>query len=89
MSEPVTIAGGVTAAVAAILGALVALGVLDLTAEQTGALVGAVSAIVALVTAFLARHQVTPLSNPRDNTGRRLVPESRGMHVEPVNPERP
>lgn len=51
-NEPAAWAG----AIQTILGALVALGLLDLTGEQTGAIMAAVAAVLALV----VRSRVTP-----------------------------
>jgi hypothetical protein len=54
-----------------IVQAVIALGVsfgLGLTANQ----VGAISAVSAAILSFLTRQQVTPLSNPKDATGKSL-----------------
>ena len=61
-TEPV-IAGlvGLDAAVAAVLSAAVALGWLDLTGEQLAAIIGAVTALAALV-AGVVRSQVRPVA---------------------------
>ena len=77
--EPVMTAGAIVGAVMAVMAALVMLGVVNLDPEQLSAIE---TALLALLTLFLpiagawaARQQVTPMSDPRDDEGRRLVPE--------------
>jgi hypothetical protein len=73
-----TIAGGISAVATAVFGGLVALGVVDLTAEQVGAVVAMIAAplslIATLVAAWYGQTQVTPLKNPVDAEGTSLVP---------------
>ena len=73
--EPVMIAAGVTAVMAA-LGMLVALDVIDLSNTQLAsietflqALAAVLAVMVPLVAAWLARDKVTPMSDPRTNDG--------------------
>jgi uncharacterized membrane protein YjjP (DUF1212 family) len=53
---------------------LIAFGILKLQEEQLGVLY----AFTASLLAFLTRIHVTPLSNPRDANGKRLVPRDEG-----------
>jgi integral membrane sensor domain MASE1 len=66
------------AAVAAVLAALLGLLGVKLAPEIESALVDALfalaPAVVALVGAWLARKKVTPVSDPRDESGEALVP---------------
>ena len=75
--EPVLTAGAIVGAILSLVAALVAFGVVDWSEEQIGALEAALVAIVpmvlSLVGAWLARRQVTPVSDPRDNDGTPLV----------------
>lgn len=71
--EPVWTVAGATAAVTAVTAGLVAFGV-DVTPEQTAAIVSIVAIAVASIGAFLARRKVTPLSNPKTDTGAPLIP---------------
>jgi hypothetical protein len=78
-NEPVITAAAAVGALMSILAALVALGVIDLSPEQMGAIEKTIVAVVpialSLIGAWIARKQVTPLSNPRDDQGRKLRPE--------------
>jgi hypothetical protein len=78
-NEPVITAAAAVGALMSILAALVALGVIDLSPDQMGAIEKAIVAVVpialSLIGAWIARKQVTPLSNPRDDQGRKLRPE--------------
>lgn len=58
--EPVAIAAAIVGAVNAVLGALVLLGVVTLSAEQLGGVVVAVQAVLAIPLTLWARAQVTP-----------------------------
>lgn len=71
--EPLLTTAGVTAVVAAILAVLFAFG-LDLTADQTAAILGLVGVIAPLVVALVARGKVTPTADPRTDEGVPLVP---------------
>ena len=91
--EPVALSTLLTAAVAAVLAALVGLGVITLTPEQTGLVVAAVTAVVALGGAVWARARVTPTVDPRADDGTPLVPipvpddepAPSGRHYRPVS----
>jgi hypothetical protein len=64
--------------VTALLGLVTAFG-LRLNADQQKAILAAVSTMVpliALAAAWWARRKVTPLADPRDNAGNKLVPET-------------
>jgi hypothetical protein len=67
---PVITAG----AVQAVLGALAALGWLNLDSTTVAAVATAVAALIAAVVVVYGRRQVTPVSNPKDATGAPLVP---------------
>jgi ABC-type nickel/cobalt efflux system permease component RcnA len=73
-------AGAVVGAVMATLAMLVALGVINLEPSQMGAIETALVALVGLVVpllgAWLARSKVTPVANPHNDAGERLVPEA-------------
>lgn len=82
--RPVAIAAAVSAAIPTVVGLLVALGVIDATPQGVAAvstagqqIVAAVLTLVSLVVtvvATLGAHRaVTPLADPRDNSGRPLV----------------
>lgn len=72
--EPLLTAAGITALVTAVLGALVAFG-LDLTANQTSAILGVVAVVAPLAVALLARGKVTPTADPRNDDGVPLTPQ--------------
>lgn len=71
--EPVWTVAGATAGVTAVAAGLVAFGV-DVTPEQTAAIVSIVAIVVSSVGAFIARRKVTPLANPKTDKGVPLVP---------------
>jgi hypothetical protein len=71
-NEPLITVGTVTAAVTALLAAAVAFG-LDLTDEQTTAVLAVVAVLAPFVVAFTARGKVTPTANPRTSDGMPLV----------------
>lgn len=58
--------------VQAILATLTGFGVFKLSAEQTSLLLGVSAAILA----FATRRVVTPLANPQNSQGQKLVPAS-------------
>ena len=65
---------------AAILVAIVSTGItmlvafgLPVTPDQTKAILGFVTVVAPLVVAWLTRNKVTPLSDPRNRAGERLV----------------
>jgi predicted lipid-binding transport protein (Tim44 family) len=81
--EPVTVAGKIAGGLSGAVALLVGIGVL--TTDQGSALTNAilaalaavsvlVSVVAPIVTAYRARSQVTPLTDPRDNAGNQLVP---------------
>jgi hypothetical protein len=73
-NEPVAVITAVIALVSAIVALLPMFGV-ALTAEQIGGIMAVVVALGSVVSTLLVRSQVTPVANPRDNQGERLVPE--------------
>ena len=79
--EPVIVAGTIVGLVEAAIVMSVALGWLDLDNEQIAAVMAFTAALVAvlapLVGAVWSRGRVTPTNSPRDDTGRRLVPDVR------------
>lgn len=70
--EPVVVINSIVAVVVAIVAALVTGGALQISTEQQQMLEGIVVAIGAFVATFLARSQVTPISDPRDASGKSL-----------------
>lgn len=72
--EPVVLIGAIVGVIEAGIAMLVVLGVLSLTPEQIGAIMAFVIAIGSVVSILLTRSVVTPVANPRDNDGNRLVP---------------
>jgi hypothetical protein len=72
--EPVVIINALVALVEAIIALAVGFG-LNLTKEQVGLVMAVVVAIGNLVQTILARGQVTPVADPRNNLNERLVPE--------------
>ncbi len=91
--EPVALSTLLTAAVAAVLAALVGLDVLVLTPEETALVMGAVTALVALAGGVWARARATPTVDPRADDGTPLVPipvpddepAPAGRHYRPVS----
>ncbi len=72
--EPLRLIAAITAAVTAILAALVAFG-LDIDSDQQAAILGIVTAVIApAAVAVLTRPKVTPVATPRADTGTPLVP---------------
>jgi hypothetical protein len=81
--EPVISAAIIAGAIGAVLTALVSLGVIQMTPEQQAAILGAVVAVLPIALGIWARGKVTPLENPRDDTGTALVrPDGRPPVVE-------
>ena len=72
-NEPVVSAATIAGAIGAILVALVSLKVVNLTPEQSAAIMAAVVAVLPIVMAFWARSRVTPLTLPTDIDGERLT----------------
>lgn len=71
--EPVITTASVTALIIAVCALLRAFGV-PITGDEQDAITGFVGAAGVIVAGFIARGYVTPLSSPRTNTGRPLVP---------------
>lgn len=65
MKEPLLTAGGITAAVTALLALLVAFGV-DLTEGQSTAILGVAGVVAPLIMAWAARAKVSPAGKLRD-----------------------
>jgi hypothetical protein len=74
--QPILTAAGLQAAVGAVIALLVAFG-LKLSGEQTAAVLGVFAVLGPIVTGFVTRAKVTPLSDPVDSAGRALVPARR------------
>ena len=72
-NEPVLTQGAILAVIQAALAALVSFGV-ELTSDQTAALMALSTSVLAAIFAVVVRSRVTPLSRPRDNEGNDLVP---------------
>jgi hypothetical protein len=77
--RPVRLAAGTIALLLVIIGALPVFGV-PITAEMVGALLLVSGPLTGLV-GILVERQVTPMSDPRDDAGRQLVPR-RGVPPE-------
>lgn len=75
-NEPAAFGGAVTALIQAIIGVLVAFN-LDITPEQQQAVLGLTTALVSMtvIVAAVIRQNVTPVRNPRNDEGQKLVPE--------------
>lgn len=76
--EPVALSALITTAVAAVLAMLVGLDLIRFTPEQTGLVVAAVTAVVALAGGIWARARVTPTADPRSDTGQPLIVDPEG-----------
>lgn len=74
-NEPVLTAQGITAAISALLVMAVALGWVTLDTTQQAAVMAFVVAAVNIGAGLLARSRVTPVANPHNTAGERLVPE--------------
>ena len=70
--------GSIGALVQAVLAVLIGFGVIEWTPDQVALILGAVGVMVAmltaLVTAWYGETKVTPLSDPMNNAGDRLIP---------------
>jgi hypothetical protein len=75
-NEPAAFGGVVLGLVQAILGIVIAFNV-ELTPEQQQAIIGLTTALVSVtaLVAYMVRGNVTPTNQPKDNEGRKLVPE--------------
>lgn len=75
-NEPAAFGGAVTALVQAIIGFVVAFN-LDITPEQQNAILGLTTALVSMtvLVAAVIRQNVTPIYNPKDNSGNPLIPK--------------
>lgn len=76
--EPVLTYGLIVTVISAGIAMLMALNVITLTQEQFAAVMAFVSAL-AILGAAVVRKYVTPLSDPQDNDGNKLVPVT---HIE-------
>jgi hypothetical protein len=72
--EPLAIVNAIIVVIEAGLALLVAFG-LDLTPGQVGAIMAFVVAVGGLISTLILRPRLTPVADPRDKEGRRLVPE--------------
>lgn len=70
--EPLVATSAITAGVAAVIALLASFGV-NLTHDQTVAVLGVVSVVAPLVVAFVARRKVTPVADPKAEDGTPLV----------------
>lgn len=70
--EPLFTAAGITAGAAALIALLIAFG-LDLTQDQTVAILGVVGVGAPILVALLSRSQVTPVADPKAPDGVPLV----------------
>lgn len=75
-NEPAAFGGAVTALIQAVIGVLVAFN-LNVTPEQQQAVLGLTTALVSMtvIVAAVIRQNVTPVRNPRNDEGQKLVPE--------------
>lgn len=75
-NEPAAFGGVMTGLIQAVIGVLVAFNV-PLTQEQQQAVLGMTTAIVSLtvLVSIIVRQNVTPVANPKDDEGNRLIPE--------------
>lgn len=71
--EPLWTVAGITGAVAAVLALIVAFGI-DVSEDQTTAILGMAAIVAPLIVAQVTRPRVTPLASPRTDDGTRLVP---------------
>ena len=71
--EPLVSAASITALVSAVVAVLAAFG-LDLSQDQTAALVGLVAVVAPLIVALVVRPKVTPVADPRTVDGVPLIP---------------
>lgn len=71
--EPLLSAAGITAVVTAAITLLTAFG-LDLTTDQTAAILGAVAVVGPIAVALVTRGKVTPTADPRNDEGEPLTP---------------
>ena len=82
--EPV-VWSNVASAIMAILGALVALGIINLLPPQMEAIEAAIGAVLLIagptISTMLARSNSTPLAEPKDVDGERLVRENGSMPI--------
>jgi hypothetical protein len=73
--EPLLTTAAITAVVSALLAVLVSFG-LGIDPGQQQALLGFVTVVAPFVIALVARKRVTPVSDPKDENGSPLAPES-------------
>ncbi|MBT0771827.1 hypothetical protein KIH74_22995 [Kineosporia sp. J2-2] len=72
--EPLITRAGLTSAVTAVIALLTAYG-LDITDDQQAAILGIIAVAAPLIVAVTSRMLVTPIADPRDELGDRLIPE--------------
>lgn len=78
--EPVAAINSMIALIEAILALAVGFG-LDWTPDQVGLTMAVVVVVGNLIKSYWARDQVTPVADPRNNEGLRLVPESKQINL--------
>jgi hypothetical protein len=71
--EPLFSSASIVAFATALLSCLVSFG-LDITNDQQSKLLALIGIVASFAVAFLARPQVTPVKDPRDNLGQPLTP---------------
>lgn len=76
--EPLVTAATITGLIAAVIALIVAFGI-DVSQEQTAAILGLAAIVAPLVVAATTRGKVTPVSDPVAADGTRLV--SNGLRV--------
>lgn len=84
--RPVFIFGAVMVALTAFIGTA---GVTDLVPSVVLAWITVITAVLGAVYTFVTQNSVTPLSDPQDAQGRRLVPESQTPRAARQLPEDP
>jgi uncharacterized membrane protein len=75
-NEPVAVGTAVIALIQAVFGVLIAFN-LPITPEQQTSIIALVSAVIGMtvLVATVIRSNATPVANPKDNDGTKLVPE--------------
>lgn len=71
--EPLLSAAGITAAASAVIGLLTVFG-LNLSTEQTTAILAVVAVLAPIVVGLASRGKVTPVAAPQDDAGNPLTP---------------
>ncbi len=83
--EPIAIINAIMTAVQASIPLLVAFGLVQLSREQSGAITSAVVAWAGLVGTVVTRNLVTPVADPKNDDGTKLIPEH-GKSSTPTGP---